>query len=128
LSLFIPVSTPTAVFTDPAAQLAPFSGLASLAASNPTAALASLSPTLNIFNPAINPNAALLAFNPAAAPTLALTSGFGQVAAPFGFPRPVGYVQPLAKPVVFDKYAKPAAYGKVAKPVGYGKYAKPVVW
>lgn len=70
-------------FFNPAAALAPLSPFAALAASNPFAALTALSPTLNIFNPAINPNAALLSFNPAAAPTLALSSKLGKAALPF---------------------------------------------
>lgn len=71
-------NTPASVFANPAAQLAPFNPYLSLAATNPFAALSAVSPTLNIFNPAINPNAALLAFNPAAAPTLALGSKTGK--------------------------------------------------
>lgn len=66
------------VFFNPAVQLAPLFPLGSLAAFNPAAALAAKSPTLAIFNPAINPRAAFLAFNPAAAPTLALTGGLGK--------------------------------------------------
>jgi len=68
-------SAPTAVFNNPATQLAPFNPLASLAAFSPPAALAAKSPVLGLFNPAINPGAAFLQFNPAAAPTLALTGG-----------------------------------------------------
>ncbi|HYF80174.1 MAG TPA: hypothetical protein VD973_23940 [Symbiobacteriaceae bacterium] len=71
-------------FLNPAAQLAAFSPYAALAASNPAAALTAISPTLNIFNPAVNPNAAFLAFNPAASPTLALTSKLGKTALGFG--------------------------------------------
>ncbi|HYF94666.1 MAG TPA: hypothetical protein VD969_20835 [Symbiobacteriaceae bacterium] len=78
--------TPANLFVNPAAQLAPFSPFASLAASNPVAALTALSPALNIFNPAVNPSAALLAFNPLAAPTLALTSKLGKAALGFGKP------------------------------------------
>lgn len=98
-------NTPGAVFTNPATQLAAFNPFLSLAASNPFAAEAALSPTLNIFNPAVNPRAAFLAFNPGAAPTLALTGGLG-------------------------KYGKPlVGAGKFAKPfVGAGKFAKPFIW
>lgn len=49
------------VFTDPIAQLAALCPLCALAALDPVAALAALSPVLRIFNPAINPYAALLA-------------------------------------------------------------------
>ena len=77
------LSTPGSLFLNPAAQLAPLSPFGALAASNPFAALTALSPTLNIFNPAINPNAALLAFNPLAAPTLALSSKLGKATLPF---------------------------------------------
>jgi hypothetical protein len=72
------------VFTNPLNQLAALNPFAALAAVNPTAALTALSPTLNIFNPAVNPNAALLNFNPGAAPTLALTGKAGLSALPFG--------------------------------------------
>jgi len=76
-------STPQNLFLNPAAQLAALSPYGALAASNPVAALTAVSPTLNIFNPAVNPNAALLAFNPAAAPTLALASKQGKATLPF---------------------------------------------
>lgn len=55
--------TPVAVFTDPVVQLAALCPLCALAAVKPEAALAALSPTLAIFNPALNPNAALLSFS-----------------------------------------------------------------
>lgn len=71
-------------FTNPLAQLGALNPFAALAASNPFAALTSLSPTLNIFNPAINPNAALLSFNPAAANVLALSGKAGKATLPFG--------------------------------------------
>ncbi|HLN60746.1 MAG TPA: hypothetical protein VK464_04270 [Symbiobacteriaceae bacterium] len=50
------------VFTDPIVQLAALCPICALAALSPAAALAALSPTLRLFNPAINPNAAMLAF------------------------------------------------------------------
>lgn len=81
---FTPASSPLTTFANPAVQLAPLSPFGSLAALNPVAALTALSPSLNIFNPAINPNAAFLAFNPAAAPTLALGSVQGPATLPFG--------------------------------------------
>lgn len=77
-------TSPLATISNPAVQLAPLSPFASLAALNPFAALTALSPSLNIFNPAINPNAAFLAFNPASAPTLALGSVQGPATLPFG--------------------------------------------
>lgn len=83
-------NAPQNVFFNPAAQLAPLSPFGALAASNPFAALTAVSPALNIFNPAINPNAALLAFNPAAAPTLALGSLAGKATLPFGKRFPFG--------------------------------------
>lgn len=83
-------NSPEQVFLNPAVQLAPFSPISSLAAFNPSAALAVKSPVLNIFNPAVNPRAAFLAFNPGAAPTLALTGGFGK---PYG----KGYGKPYGK-------------------------------
>jgi hypothetical protein len=55
-------STPRAVFEDPVVQLAALCTICALAALSPQAALAALSPTLRPFNPAINPNAALLSF------------------------------------------------------------------
>lgn len=57
-------STPRGVFTDPIVQLAALCPLCALAALSPEAALAALSPALRLFNPAINPQAALLAFQP----------------------------------------------------------------
>lgn len=57
------------VFSDPIVELAAICPICALAALSPVAALAALSPALRIFNPAINPAAALLAFrmsNPAA--------------------------------------------------------------
>lgn len=48
------------VFEDPVVQLAAVCPICSLAALSPAAALAALSPVLTIFNPATNPNAALL--------------------------------------------------------------------
>jgi hypothetical protein len=51
------------IFSDPIVDLAALCPLCALAALNPVAALMVLSPTLRIFNPAINPNAALLAFS-----------------------------------------------------------------
>lgn len=74
----------TQAFTNPIAMLGALNPFAALAASNPAAALLALSPTLNIFNPAINPNAALLNFNPAAAPTLALSGKAGPATLPYG--------------------------------------------
>lgn len=78
------LTSPIGTITNPAVQLAPFSPFASLAALNPVAALTALSPSLNIFNPAVNPNAAFLAFNPGSAPTLALGSVQGAATLPFG--------------------------------------------
>jgi hypothetical protein len=54
--------TPRDVFDDPIVQLAAICPLCALAALKPEAALAALSPILRTFNPATNPNAALLAF------------------------------------------------------------------
>jgi hypothetical protein len=84
---FAALPTPTApapIIGDLVSQLAPLSPFAALAAADPLAALTALSPSLNIFNPAINPNAAFLAANPAAAPTLALGSVQGPATLPFG--------------------------------------------
>lgn len=50
------------VFEDPVVQLAALCPICALAALSPAAALAALTPTLRVFNPAINPNAAMLAF------------------------------------------------------------------
>jgi hypothetical protein len=80
----VPTSTPGQVFNNPLVQLGGVNPLAALAANNPAAALAALSPALGIFNPAINPNAGLLAFNPAGAPTQALASKQGKATLPFG--------------------------------------------
>ncbi|HWI62277.1 MAG TPA: hypothetical protein VNT75_10600 [Symbiobacteriaceae bacterium] len=55
-------NTPQAVFSDPIVQLAALCPLCALAALSPAAALAALSPVLRLFNPAINPAAALLSF------------------------------------------------------------------
>lgn len=55
-------STPREVFKDPIVQLAALCPLCALAALSPEAALAALSPVLRLFNPALNPAAALLAF------------------------------------------------------------------
>lgn len=57
------------VFGDPIVQLAAICPICALAALSPVAALAALAPTLRVFNPAINPNAAMLAF---VAPQLAI--------------------------------------------------------
>jgi hypothetical protein len=84
------MNVPGNVFTNPLTQLGAISPLAGLAAANPVAALASKSPALNIFNPAVNPNAALLAFNPQAAPSLALSSRTGGATYPFGKFPPFG--------------------------------------
>ncbi len=92
-------SAPTAIFTNPATQLGAISPFASLAAFNPSAALAAKSPTLQVFNPAVNPQAAFLQWNPAAAPTLALTGGF---VPPIGYGK--GFAKPFAKP--FGKFSK----------------------
>lgn len=51
------------VLTDPIVQLAALCPLCALAALDPAAALAAVSPVLRIFNPAINPRAALLALS-----------------------------------------------------------------
>jgi len=59
------------VFEDPIVQLAAICPICALAALSPAAALAALTPTLRIFNPAINPNAAILAF---VTPQLAIRS------------------------------------------------------
>lgn len=50
------------VFDDPIVQLAAICPICALSALDPAAALSALSPVLAIFNPAINPRAALLAF------------------------------------------------------------------
>ena len=55
-------NTTRAVFTDPIVQLAALCPFCALAALSPAAALSALSPVLRIFNPAINPTAALLSF------------------------------------------------------------------
>lgn len=72
-------SSPASVFKNPIDQLAAFSPIASLAATNPFAALSAGSGTLQIFNPAVNPRAALLAFDPGAVFSLAVSPN------PFGF-------------------------------------------
>jgi hypothetical protein len=51
------------VFTDPVVQLAALCPICALAALKPEAALAAISPILALFNPAINPSAALLSFS-----------------------------------------------------------------
>lgn len=59
--------------------------MAALAAINPVAALTSGSPTLQMFNPAVNPQAAFLAFDPASAAALAIApEAFGIGVGPFG--------------------------------------------
>ncbi len=50
------------VFEDPVVQLAAICPICALSALSPEAALAALSPVLGIFNPALNPQAALLSF------------------------------------------------------------------
>lgn len=72
-------NTPAIVFKNPVDQLAAFSPIASLAASNPYAALSAGSHTLQIFNPAVNPRAALLSFDPGATLSLAVSPN------PYGF-------------------------------------------
>jgi dolichol kinase len=57
-----PTSTTHAVFDDPIVQLAALCPICALSALSPAAALAVLSPVLRLFNPAINPAAALLSF------------------------------------------------------------------
>lgn len=77
-------SSPANIFVDPISQLAPLSPMAALAATNPVAALTSGSPTLQIFNPAVNPSAAFLAFDPASAAALAVAPhAFGLGQGPF---------------------------------------------
>ncbi|MFZ5827733.1 MAG: hypothetical protein ACOY94_25800 [Bacillota bacterium] len=89
-------SSPTAIFNNPAVQLGALNPALGLAAFSPTSALAAKSPALNIFNPAVNPQAALLQWNPGAAPTLALTGkgGFGK-AGKGGFGK--GFAKPFGK-------------------------------
>lgn len=73
-------SSPALVFKNPIDQLAAFSPIASLAATNPFAALSAGSGTLQMFNPAVNPRAALLAFDPGSVFSLAVSpfpGGFG---------------------------------------------------
>lgn len=72
-------NSPGLVFKNPINQLAAYSPIASLAATNPYAALSAGSPTLQVFNPAVNPRAALLSFDPGAALSLAVSPN------PFGF-------------------------------------------
>ncbi|HWI53089.1 MAG TPA: hypothetical protein VNT01_13195 [Symbiobacteriaceae bacterium] len=55
-------NVPQQVFEDPVVQLAALCPFCALAALSPVAALAALSPVLRLFNPAINPAAALLSF------------------------------------------------------------------
>lgn len=59
-----PVGYPVSreVFEDPIVALAAICPICALAALSPAAALAAFSPVLRIFNPAINPAAALLDF------------------------------------------------------------------
>jgi hypothetical protein len=59
--LITPEPTPVDVFLDPVVQLAAVCPICALAALRPEAALAALSPALAVFNPALNPRAALLA-------------------------------------------------------------------
>jgi len=94
-------SAPSKIFNNPIAQLGGISPLGALAATNPAALLAALSPTLNKFNPAVNPQAALLQWNPAAAPTLALT---GKGAKPYG---KVPFAAPLGKGIGKGAFGKP---------------------
>ncbi|MDB4897743.1 MAG: hypothetical protein JWN15_4005 [Firmicutes bacterium] len=81
-------NTPGQGFANPATQLGALNPLAAFAAANPVAALAFANPMLGMFNPATNPNAALLAFNPFAAPNLAPSSTQAPATSPFGFPFP----------------------------------------
>lgn len=53
---------PVDVFLDPVVQLAALCPICALAALKPEAALSALSPNLAVFNPALNPRAALLNF------------------------------------------------------------------
>jgi hypothetical protein len=55
-----PGQTTRFVFEDPIVQLAAICPICALSALSPTAALSALSPVLRLFNPAINPAAALL--------------------------------------------------------------------
>ena len=55
-------STPADVFFDPVVQLAALCPISALAALRPEAAIAALAPGLVLFNPAINPVAAVVAF------------------------------------------------------------------
>lgn len=55
-------TAPREVFEDKVVQLAAICPICALAALSPAAALSALSPVLNLFNPALNPAAALLAF------------------------------------------------------------------
>lgn len=51
------------IFEDPIVQLAALCPICALSALSPAAALAALSSSLRVFNPAINPYAALLSFS-----------------------------------------------------------------
>lgn len=61
-------SAPVEVFEDPIVQLAALCPICALAVFSPAAALSALVPGLSVFNPAINPRAALLAFLSPSAP------------------------------------------------------------
>ena len=56
----IEIPTPVDVLIDPVVQLAAICPICALAALRPEAALAALAPGLVLFNPAVNPQAALL--------------------------------------------------------------------
>lgn len=58
----VDVPTPADVFFDPIVQLAALCPICALAALRPEAAIAALAPALVLFNPALNPEAALLSF------------------------------------------------------------------
>lgn len=61
----IEIPTPVDVLLDPVVQLAAICPICALAALRPEAALAALAPSLVLFNPALNPEAALLTFSSA---------------------------------------------------------------
>lgn len=65
------------VFEDQIVQLAALCPFCALAALSPAAALAAISPVLRLFNPALNPNAALLSFALSGAPQASVTVRVG---------------------------------------------------
>ena len=90
------LTTPADVFFDPVVQLAALCPICALAALRPEAALAALAPGLVLFNPAINPAAALAAFAAGSAPSRRSPHRMHRIAAgPPAFPTEAEPVHPV---------------------------------